>query len=93
MYPFPFELSKCSQNAAEVLKKMVWSLEYLNRLCLKRCKSKYYDIKRVHIAPLSWPLSRIIQIIPGQDSRVRVVKLKTRGGILTRPVTKLCLLL
>ncbi|XP_052901615.1 uncharacterized protein LOC128309298 [Anopheles moucheti] len=39
-----------------------------------------------------WPLARIIDVHPGQDQLTRVVKLKTAKGILTRPITKICIL-
>ncbi|XP_049276612.1 uncharacterized protein LOC125760492 [Anopheles funestus] len=39
-----------------------------------------------------WPLARIVEIHPGEDQLTRVVKLKTAKGIITRPVTKICLL-
>lgn len=38
---------------------------------------------------LNWPLGRIIEIFPGRDGKVRVVKLKTATGYLTRPVQRL----
>ncbi|XP_054720755.1 uncharacterized protein LOC129230381 [Uloborus diversus] len=39
---------------------------------------------------LDWPLGRVIDLFPGQDDFVGVVKLKTEKGELTRPVQKLC---
>ncbi|KAJ8979825.1 hypothetical protein NQ317_002090 [Molorchus minor] len=47
-------------------------------------------IKEENLPPLKWPLARIIQIFPGKDQKVRVVQVKTQGGIFTRPITKLC---
>ncbi|XP_055614812.1 uncharacterized protein LOC129761130 [Toxorhynchites rutilus septentrionalis] len=43
-------------------------------------------------APLRWPLARITGVHPGKDKIVRVVSLRTARGIITRPVTKICLL-
>lgn len=40
-----------------------------------------------------WPIRRIIDIHPDSKGLVRSVTLKTKSGVLTRPVTKLCLLL
>ncbi|UYV60794.1 hypothetical protein LAZ67_1002359 [Cordylochernes scorpioides] len=37
-----------------------------------------------------WPLGRIIELYPGKDGIVRVAKLKTGGGIVIRPVQRLC---
>ena len=39
-----------------------------------------------------WKMARIINVFPGEDGVVRVAEIKTEAGILTRPVTKLCLL-
>ena len=37
-----------------------------------------------------WPLARITETLPGKDGIVRVVKLRTKNGVYTRPVAKLC---
>ncbi len=39
-----------------------------------------------------WPLARVVEVCPGPDGRVRVVKVLTKNGVLTRPVAKLRLL-
>ena len=39
-----------------------------------------------------WKLGRVVETCPGTDGRVCVVKLKTQSAVLTRPVSKLCLL-
>jgi len=36
-----------------------------------------------------WPMAKVLELIPGKDGHVRVVKLKTSGGILTRPVQRI----
>ncbi|XP_053691504.1 uncharacterized protein LOC128740017 [Sabethes cyaneus] len=41
---------------------------------------------------IRWPLARITQIHPGSDNLTRVVTLRTAKGIITRPITKICLL-
>ncbi|KAM4533987.1 uncharacterized protein steap2 isoform 2-T3 [Odontesthes bonariensis] len=41
----------------------------------------------------SWPLARILETKPDSEGLVRSVKLKTKTGVLERPITKLCLLL
>lgn len=46
-------------------------------------------IKEAHTPPLTWPLGRVIEVLPGTDEVVRVVKVKTQRGILVRPVVKL----
>ena len=35
-----------------------------------------------------WPLARITRTMPGGDGIVRVVELKTKDGVYTRPVVK-----
>ena len=39
-----------------------------------------------------WPLSRIKKVFTGQDNIVRSTEVKTRFGVMKRPVTKLALL-
>jgi hypothetical protein len=36
-----------------------------------------------------WPLARVLEIIKGRDGAVRVAKVKTRKGILIRPIQRL----
>jgi hypothetical protein len=36
-----------------------------------------------------WTLVRVIEVYPGQDGRIRNVKLKTSVGEYTRPITKI----
>jgi len=42
--------------------------------------------------PLSWRMGRIIELLPGSDRQVRVVRLLTSAGTVTRPVVKIVLL-
>ena len=42
--------------------------------------------------PIRWSLARILTISPGPDGMTRVVCLRTARGIMTRPITKICLL-
>ena len=39
--------------------------------------------------PLEWKIGRIIEVYPGNDSILRVVKVKTTTGEYIRPVAKL----
>jgi len=39
--------------------------------------------------PLLWRLGRVIEVLPGADSHVRVARVLTHAGIVTRPVVKL----
>ncbi|XP_055622276.1 uncharacterized protein LOC129765864 [Toxorhynchites rutilus septentrionalis] len=45
-----------------------------------------------HLPPVRWPLARIVSLRPGMDDITRVVTLRTQRGIVTRPITKICLL-
>lgn len=48
---------------------------------------KLRDVTRSH-----WPLGRILNIYPGSDGLVRVVKIKTPNGKLIRPSRSICVL-
>ena len=39
-----------------------------------------------------WPLGRIVKVFPGHDNVVRSAEVKTKFGVMRRPVTKLALL-
>lgn len=70
--------------------------EYLGQLVQKRgqkdCEIRVGDIvligsenlKRIH-----WPIARVQELCTGRDGRTRVVKVKTKNGILVRPVRRL----
>ena len=38
----------------------------------------------------NWSLGRVLEVYPGQDGHVRVVKIQVGEGTLIRPVNKLC---
>lgn len=88
---------KCTQIQQTFWKR--WSVDYLSRLqnrpkWLKPFQNlKVNDLvllKEDNTPPLKWPRARIIEVIPGLDNKVRVVKLKTNGGTFTRSITKIC---
>ena len=78
-----------------------WSKEYLNTL---QARTKWQHVKPnlqtddiVILRPekhfsCHWPLAKIIETFPGEDGRVRVVKIKTATGIYKRAVTRHSLL-
>ncbi|CAI6373547.1 unnamed protein product [Macrosiphum euphorbiae] len=73
-----------------------WSREYLNTLDGRWTKtdtnlevSTMVVIKVNDAATLSWPLGRIVEVYPGTDKVVRVVKVSTKQGVFTRPVVKI----
>lgn len=43
-------------------------------------------------APGHWPMGRLEKVQPGRDNLVRVVEVRTKNGIIKRPITKLCIL-
>lgn len=74
-----------------------WSTEYL---CSLQARAKWTaDVPNLQCGdmvvvkdsspPMSWRLGRIIDVTPGNDGVVRVVKVNTATGELTRPVVKL----
>ncbi|XP_065091625.1 uncharacterized protein LOC135712602 [Ochlerotatus camptorhynchus] len=78
-----------------------WRKEYLQEL-QKDTKSaernnsiqpgRMVVIVNEQLAPIRWPLARIVDLRPGTDQITRVVTLRTARGIITRPITKICLL-
>lgn len=78
-----------------------WSLEYLHQLQVRSRWIKESNnlvvnqmvlIKDDSSPPLTWRMGRITELLPGADGVVRVVKVITKSGVLTRPVVKLILL-
>lgn len=75
-----------------------WHNEYLTRL-QERPKwlrqSTNFEVNDMvliideRMPPLQWLLARVIELHPGADGLVRVVTLRTKNGILKRPITKL----
>lgn len=42
--------------------------------------------------PLLWRLGRVMELLPGVDGNVLVVRVLTQAGVVTRPVVKLVLM-
>lgn len=79
-----------------------WSNEYLHTLQTRTKWSTSQPNVRVddlllirdpNLPPLEWRLGRVIEVCPGPDGVVRVVRLHTNHGVVTRPVVKLVPLL
>ncbi|CAG4978220.1 unnamed protein product [Parnassius apollo] len=76
-----------------------WSAEYLHTL---QTRSKWHIpqknieldsivvMKEDNLPPSNWALAKVIDVHPGKDGYVRAVTLKTKHGVLKRPITKLC---
>ncbi|XP_073833960.1 uncharacterized protein [Musca autumnalis] len=78
-----------------------WKEEYLVELHKRyKWKNPQADLVQGDLVALrgesvcatDWRLGRVIKVHRGSDGRVRVVDLKTQGGIITRPIHKLVLL-
>jgi len=78
-----------------------WSAEYLCSLQVRNKWTKNSPnlkigdmviVKDKQLAPTHWRLGRILSVNPGVEGVVRVVRLLTSQGELTRPVVKLVLL-
>lgn len=78
-----------------------WKIEYLGQLtarekwCKPQTNLKIGNIVVVHednIPAGRWVMGRVVDLHPGNDGYVRVVSLKTKNGIIKRPVVKLSLL-
>lgn len=76
-----------------------WSSDFLNRLQHRPKWSKHCQnlkigelvvLKEDNAPPLSWNLARIIELKPGKDGKVRLVKLRCKNGEYYRSITKLC---
>lgn len=78
-----------------------WRAEYLTQMSVRskwqssKPNIKKDDIVLIHEANLpaaKWALGRIIDLHPGKDGFVRVVSVRTKNGILKRPITKISVL-
>lgn len=79
-----------------------WSTEYLHTF---QQRTKWSEgksnvsindmvvIRDAHPSPLEWRLGRVSEVLPGPDGVVRVVRILTTQGVITRPVVKIIVLL
>ena len=83
--------------AAEFWKR--WRREYLPKLTTRgQWRQHTANVKAGQLVILvddedsrkTWPLARVTRIMPGEDGVVRVVEVKTKDGVYTRPVAKIC---
>ena len=75
-----------------------WVREYLPELTQRPCWKKRSTSFKVgelvivqddDLKQKKWPLGRVLEVHPGDDGVVRVVKVRMRNGSYVRPVTKL----
>ncbi|XP_070515357.1 uncharacterized protein [Cardiocondyla obscurior] len=87
---------KCRQKIFEDLRKRFRD-EYLGQLLLKKGKR---EIRKVQIRDIVligddthkrmfWPLARVMDAIPGKDGQEKVFILKTKNGLLKRPIQQI----
>ena len=78
-----------------------WSKEYLPSLAVRHkwhsaeAVPKMGDICLIteeNTSRVTWPLGKIVETIPGKDGLIRTFELKTKSGLLTRPIQRLHLL-
>ncbi|XP_044312729.1 uncharacterized protein LOC123037170 [Drosophila rhopaloa] len=78
-----------------------WHTEYLSSLQARGKWNKetanieignLVVLKEPNLPPSKWILGRIQEVHPGQDSKVRVVTVKTANGVYKRPITKIAIL-
>ena len=78
-----------------------WTTEYLQEMQRDNTMAKRNDsilpgrlviLKDDFLPPTRWPLARIVHVHNGDNKLTRVVTLKTSKGIVTRPITKICIL-
>ncbi|XP_014260910.1 uncharacterized protein LOC106673339 [Cimex lectularius] len=76
-----------------------WTQEYLSNLQVRtkmlkgNCNLQIGQLvllKDERTPPLKWPLARICETHPGADDLIRVVTLKSRNGVIKRPINKIC---
>lgn len=71
-------------------------IEYLGQLLIKNRKKETRRVKIGDIVligddihrRIDWPLGRVVDTIPGRDNQVRVLILKTKNGLLKRPIQR-----
>lgn len=78
-----------------------WSNEYLCQLQQKQKWNKPTEnvvvgslvlLKEDNVPPTKWIIGRVIATTPDRDGLVRVVSVKTKSGIFTRAIVKICVL-
>lgn len=77
----------------------VWHRDYLNQL-QNRTKWKHGNVnlrigdlvivKLSNVAPMKWPMGRIVKVVPGPDGKVRVAHVKMADKVYVRSYRTLC---
>ncbi|UYV78173.1 hypothetical protein LAZ67_16000366 [Cordylochernes scorpioides] len=78
-----------------------WSTDYIHNLQQRHkwrtprpnvATGSLVLVREEHVPPAKWIMGRVVEIHPGKDGLVRVVSIRTRAGLLKRPLVKLALL-
>ena len=76
-----------------------WSKEYLGELRSFHQTKQGVDLQVGYVVLVdiggkrqNWPVGIIEELCPGRDGLVRMVKIRTSSGVLSRPIQKVCLL-
>ena len=97
-------LTRKRWKQAQILASHFWSRwikEYLSTLRLRqKCMRPSRDIRVGDMVLLhdkriprgSWPIAVVAKVLPGRDNRIRTVEIKTKDGVLVRPIVKISLL-
>jgi hypothetical protein len=90
---------KCTKFVQKLWER--WNSEVLNNM---QQKTKWYiEKKNLKVGDMvilvedkvptaKWPLGRIVELIYGDDGKVRVVNVKTKTGVFKRAIAKVCVL-
>ncbi|GFV05099.1 integrase catalytic domain-containing protein [Trichonephila clavipes] len=64
-----------------------WMIEKDNVMC-----GTMVIVKEDFTPVCNWLLGRVVEVYHGSDGKMRTVKIKTKTGEFTRPITKICIL-
>ncbi|UYV63232.1 hypothetical protein LAZ67_2003501 [Cordylochernes scorpioides] len=78
-----------------------WSTDYIHNLQQRQkwrtprpnvATGSLVLVREEHVPPAKWIMGRVVEIHPGKDGLVRVGSIRTKAGLLKRPLVKLALL-
>ncbi|UYV77229.1 hypothetical protein LAZ67_15000185, partial [Cordylochernes scorpioides] len=78
-----------------------WSTDYIHNLQQRHkwrtprpnvATGSLVLVREEHVPPAKWIMGRVVEIHPGKDGLVRVVSIRTKAGLLKRPLVKRALL-
>ena len=101
----PKDLNGVFENQQATLKEFwwIWSSLYLKTLAkvVPKHKTQFplklndivlIEDENINKNRITWPLGKVIEILPSSDQMVRTVNVQTSRGVYTRPVQRLLLL-